>query len=115
MRLLHKTAFAALLLGSTIAAPVLAATPDSTGCPPGLHRADSEGSGVGSVNYAGAAQKADSEGSGVGSVNYAGAAQKADSEGSGVGSVSYAGAAQKAAAEGGSGTVQTAATAAPCR
>ena len=41
MRLLTKAAFAALLLGTTaIAAPAFA---DDTGCPPGLHRADSEG------------------------------------------------------------------------
>ena len=40
MRLLTKAAFAALLLGTTaIAAPAFA---DDTGCPPGLHRADSE-------------------------------------------------------------------------
>ena len=43
MRLLTKAAFAALLLGTTaIAAPAFA---DDTGCPPGLHRADSERSG----------------------------------------------------------------------
>ena len=41
MRLLTKAAFAALLLGTTaIAAPAFA---DDTGCPPGLHRAESEG------------------------------------------------------------------------
>jgi hypothetical protein len=54
MSLLSKAAFAALLLGTTvIAAPAFA---DDTGCPPGLHRADSEG---GQNN---AARRADSEG-----------------------------------------------------
>ena len=86
MNILSKVAFAALLLGSTIATSTLAATPDSTGCPPGLHRAESEGSGVGTVNLG--AQKAASEGSGVGSVNLG--AQKAESEGSGVGTVKHA-------------------------
>jgi hypothetical protein len=69
MRLLTKAAFAALLLGTTaIAAPAFA---DDTGCPPGLHRADSEG---GQNN--GAVRRADSEG---GQNN--GAVRQADSEG----------------------------------
>ena len=68
MRLLTKAAFAALLLGTTaIAAPAFA---DDTGCPPGLHRADSEG---GMNNNA--ARRADSEG---GQNN---AVRQADSEG----------------------------------
>jgi hypothetical protein len=105
MHLVTKTAFAALLLGSTVVASAMAAQ-SYTGCPTGYHRAESEGSGAGSVNYAGAgpARRAESEGSGVGSVNYAGAgpAHKAESEGSGVGSVNYAGAgpAHKAESEG---------------
>ena len=83
MHALTKTAFAALLLGSTMAISTFAATPDSTGCPPGMHRAESEGSGVGTVDLA--ARKAESEGSGVGTVDLA--ARKAESEGSGVGTV----------------------------
>ena len=68
MSLLPKAAFAALLLGTTvIAAPAFA---DDTGCPPGLHRANSEG---GQNN--GAARRADSEG---GQNN---AVRQADSEG----------------------------------
>ena len=68
MRLLTKAAFAALLLGTTaIAAPAFA---DDTGCPPGLHRADSEG---GQNN--GAVRRANSEG---GQNN---AVRQADSEG----------------------------------
>src|SRR5271157_1877435 len=91
-----KTAFAALLLGSTIVtAAALAATPDTTGCPPGMHRAESEGSGVGTVDLA--ARKAESEGSGVGSVNLA--SRKAESEGSGVGTIQQT-ASRKAESEG---------------
>jgi hypothetical protein len=78
MSLLSKTAFAALLLGSTIAAPVFAASPDTTGCPAGMHRADSEG-GPGWQQQASSAHKADSEG-GPGWQQQAGA-RKADSEG----------------------------------
>jgi hypothetical protein len=86
MRLLSRTAFAAALLGSTFAVSAFAASPDTTGCPPGLHRAESEGGGVGSVNAA--TRKAESEGGGVGSVNAA--TRKAESEGGGVGSVNAA-------------------------
>ena len=78
MSLLSKTAFAALLLGSTIAAPVFAASPDTTGCPAGMHRADSEG-GPGWQQQASSAHKADSEG-GPGWQQQPGA-RKADSEG----------------------------------
>ena len=68
MRLLTKAAFAALLLGTTaIAAPAFA---DDTGCPPGLHRANSEG---GQNNNA--VRRANSEG---GQNN---AVRQADSEG----------------------------------
>ena len=109
MHALTKTAFAALLLGSTMAVSAFAAAPDSTGCPPGMHRAESEGSGVGTVDLA--ARKAESEGSGVGSVNLA---RKAESEGSGVGSVNLG--ARKADTEGsGIGTVRQAAAQAPCQ
>ena len=86
MRLLSRTAFAAALLGSTFAVSAFAASPDTTGCPPGLHRAELEGGGVGSVNAA--TRKADSEGGGVGSVNAA--TRKAELEGGGVGSVNSA-------------------------
>jgi hypothetical protein len=99
MRLLSKTALAAALLGSTLAAPVFAAAPDATGCPPGMHRADSqkagEAGGVGSVNAA--TRKAEGEGGGVGSVNAA--TRKAEGEGGGVGSVNAA--TRKAEGEGG--------------
>jgi len=78
MSLLSKTAFAALLLGSTIAAPLFAASPDTTGCPAGMHRADSEG-GPGWQQQASSAHKADSEG-GPGWQQQPGA-RKADSEG----------------------------------
>jgi len=71
MHALTKTAFAALLLGSTMGVSAFAAAPDSTGCPPGMHRAESEGSGVGTVDLA--ARKADTEGSGVGTVRQAAA------------------------------------------
>ena len=40
MQLLSKAAFAAVLLGSTVGAPAFAASPDTAGCPPGLHRAE---------------------------------------------------------------------------
>jgi len=110
MHALTKTAFAALLLGSTMGVSAFAAAPDSTGCPPGMHRAESEGSGVGTVDLA--ARKAESEGSGVGSVNLA--SRKAESEGSGVGSVNLA--SRKADTEGsGVGTVRQAAALAPCK
>ncbi len=95
MRLLSRTAFAAALLGSTLAAPAFAASPDTTGCPPGLHRAEAEGGGVGSVNAA--TRKAEGEGGGVGSVNAA--TRKAEGEGGGVGSVNAA--TRKAEGEGG--------------
>ena len=109
MHALTKTAFAALL-GSTMAIPAFAATPDLTGCPPGMHRAESEGSGVGTVDLA--ARKAESEGSGVGSVNLT--SRKAESEGSGVGSVNLA--SRKAESEGsGVGSVQQEAALPPCK
>ena len=53
MSLLPKAAFATLLLGTIAIAPAYA---DDTGCPPGLHRADSEGG----MNNA--TRRADSEG-----------------------------------------------------
>ena len=59
---------AALLLGSIIATPTLAATP-YTGCPAGYHRAEAEGGGVATVNQA--TRKAESEGGGVATVNQA--------------------------------------------
>jgi len=48
MRILPNVALAALLLGSTGAMSAFAA--NDTGCPPGMHRAESEGGGVGSRN-----------------------------------------------------------------
>ena len=95
MHLLSKTALAALLLGSTIATGALAAAPDSTGCPPGMHRADSEG------GQQLATRKADSEGG-----NAAFATRKADSEG---GNAAFA--TRKADSEG----AQQLASAAPCK
>ena len=59
---LSNKLLAALLLGSMIATPTLAATP-YTGCPAGYHRAESEGGGVATVNQA--TRKAESEGGGV--------------------------------------------------
>ena len=59
MRLLSKAALAAALLGSTLAVPAFA----DTGCPPGLHRAESEGGGVGSVNAATRKAKSEQDGS----------------------------------------------------
>jgi hypothetical protein len=110
MQFLPKLAFAALLLGSTVAGSALAASPDSTGCPPGMHRADSEAGGVGSLNTA--TRKADSEAGGVGSVNIA--THKADSEAGGVGSVNIN--TRKADSEpGGTGTTQQAQALAPCK
>ena len=67
MRVLTKTAFAALLLGSTVAGSALAAP--YTGCPAGYHRAEQEGGGVGSVTAA--TRRAEQEGGGVGSVTAA--------------------------------------------
>jgi len=112
MRLLSKMTFAALLLGSTVAGSAFAATPDTTGCPPGLHRAESEGGGVGSVNAA--THRAESEGGGVGSVNQA--TRRAESEGGGVGSVNQA--TRRAESEGGgvgaAGQARLASSSAPC-
>jgi hypothetical protein len=82
MHLVTKTAFAALLLGSTMAATALAA-PAYTGCPAGYHRAEQEGGGVGSVNAQ--TRRAEQEGGGVGSVNAA--TRRAEQEGGGVGSL----------------------------
>ena len=110
MSLLSKTAFAALLLGSTIAAPVFAASPDTTGCPAGMHRADSEG-GPGWQQQASSAHKADSEG-GPGWQQQASSAHKADSEG-GPGWQQQAGA-RKADSEGGPGYQRQASAAVPC-
>ena len=45
MRTSSMMALATLLLGSIGAVPVYAA-PDTTGCPPGMHRAEAEGGGV---------------------------------------------------------------------
>src|ERR1700684_2792733 len=80
MRLLPTTAFAALLLGTTVAMSALAANPSSTGCGPATQRAESDGGGVGSVNQV--TRKAESEGGGVGTVNQV--TRKAESEGGGV-------------------------------
>jgi hypothetical protein len=82
MHLVTKTAFAALLLGSTVAVSAVAAQP-YTGCPAGFHRAESEAGGVGSVGAQ--TRKAESEAGGVGSVGAQ--TRKAESEAGGVGSV----------------------------
>jgi hypothetical protein len=81
MRILPNVALAALLLGATGAAPAFAAN-DTTGCPPGMHRAEAEGGGVGSRNLD--TRKAEAEGGGVGSRNLD--TRKAEAEGGGVGS-----------------------------
>ena len=82
MHLVTKTAFAALLLGSTVAVSAGSAQP-YTGCPAGYHRAESESGGVGSVGAQ--TRKAESESGGVGSVGAQ--TRKAESESGGVGSV----------------------------
>ena len=106
MRTSSMVALAALLLGPMGAVPVYAA-PDTTGCPPGMHRADAEGGGVGSVNIA--TRKAEAEGGGVGSENLQ--TRKAEAEGGGVGSTNLQ--TRKAEAEGG-GVPSQATTATPC-
>jgi hypothetical protein len=80
MRILPNVALAALLLGSTGATSAFAA--GDTGCPPGMHRAESEAGGVGSRNLD--TRKAEAEGGGVGSRNLD--TRKAEAEGGGVGS-----------------------------
>ncbi len=95
MHLMTKTAFAALLLGSTMAGSAMAAPQAYVGCPGGYHRAEQEGGGVGSVTAA--TRKAEQEGGGVGSVTAA--TRKAEQEGGGVGSVTAA--TRKAEQEGG--------------
>jgi hypothetical protein len=80
MRILPNVALAVLLLGSTAATSAFAA--NDTGCPPGMHRAEAEGGGVGSTNLQ--TRKAESEGGGVGSTNLQ--TRKAEAEGGGVGS-----------------------------
>ena len=45
MRLLTKTTFAALLLGTSLAAPVLADNAATAGCGMAAHRTDAEGGG----------------------------------------------------------------------
>jgi hypothetical protein len=93
MRVWSNAAFAALLLGSTVATSAVAAP--YTGCPAGYHRAEAEGGGVGSVNVQ--TRKAEGEGGGVGSVGLQ--TRKAEGEGGGVGSVGLQ--TRKAEAEGG--------------
>jgi hypothetical protein len=80
MRILPNVAFAALLLGSTVATSAFAAS--DTGCPPGMHRAEAEGGGVGSTALS--TRKAEAEGGGVGSTALS--TRKAEAEGGGVGS-----------------------------
>ncbi len=107
MRTPSMMALATLLFGSMGAVPVFAA-PDTAGCPPGMHRAEAEGGGVGSVNLQ--TRKADSEGGGVGSVTLQ--TRKADSEGGGVGSVNLQ--TRKTEAETGGVGSQLATAATPC-
>ena len=80
MRILPNVALAALLLGSTGGMSAFAA--NDTGCPPGMHRAEAEGGGVGSRNLD--TRKAEAEGGGVGSRTLD--TRKAEAEGGGVGS-----------------------------
>jgi hypothetical protein len=77
-----RMAFAALLLGSTIAASAMAQGNTSVGCPPGTQRAEAEGGGVGSETLR--TRKAEAEGGGVGSETLR--TRKAEAEGGGVGS-----------------------------
>ncbi len=107
MQLLPRMAFAALLLGSTIAGSAFAAGPDSTGCAPGLQRAEQETGGVGTANQL--TRKAESETGGVGTVNQL--TRKAESETGGVGTVNQL--TRKAEAE--TGGVGQMASAAPCK
>lgn len=119
MSILSKTAFAALLLGSTIAAPVFAASPDTAGCPAGMHRAEAEGvgsgqtptrraeaEGVGSGQTA--TRRAEAEGVGSGQT----ATRRAEAEGVGSGGPTQA--TRKAEAEGAPGYQRQASAAAPC-
>ena len=94
MRILPNMALAVLLLGSTGAVSAFAAN-DTAGCPPGMHRAEAEGGGVGSRNLD--TRKAEAEGGGVGSRNLD--TRKAEAEGGGVGSRNLD--TRKAEAEGG--------------
>ena len=99
---MSNNSIAALLLGSMIATPKLAAPP-YIGCPAAYHLAEAEGGGFGTVNMA--THKAESEGGGVGTVNMA--TRKTESEGGGVGTVNIA--THKAESEGGGvGTVNMA-------
>jgi hypothetical protein len=95
MRLLSTTAFAALLLSTTVAMSALAANPLSTGCDPGARRAEAEGGGVGSAGQV--TRKAEAEGGGVGSAGQV--TRKAEAEGGGVGSAGQATGTQIAAAD----------------
>jgi hypothetical protein len=107
MRTSSMVAVAALLLGSIGAVPVSAA-PDTTGCPPGMHRAEAEGGGVGSTNLQ--TRKAEAEGGGVGSENLR--TRKAEAEGGGVGSENLR--TRKAEAETGGVGSQLTTAARPC-
>jgi hypothetical protein len=115
MRLLAATAFAALLLGTTVSMSAFADTAASTGCGSDAQRAESEGGGGGSAGNV--TRKAEAEGGGVGSVGNV--TRKAEAEGGGVGSVDNV--TRKTEAEGGGGTVgnvtsrQMAAAALPCK
>jgi hypothetical protein len=107
MRTASITTAVMLLLGPVVAVPA-AAAPDTAGCPPGMHRAEAEGGGVGSVDNA--TRKAEGEAGGVGSLQVQ--TRKAEAEGGGVGSVNDA--TRKAEAEnGGVGSLRSAA-ATPC-
>jgi hypothetical protein len=107
MRTSSMMALATLLLGSIGAVPVYAA-PDTTGCPPGMHRAEAEGGGVGSTNLQ--TRKAEAEGGGVGSENLR--TRKAEAEGGGVGSENLR--TRKAEAETGGVGSQLTTAARPC-
>jgi hypothetical protein len=96
MRLLSTTAFAALLLSTTVAMSALAANPRLTGCDPGARKAEAEGGGVGSAGQV--TRQAEAEGGGVGSAGQV--TRKAEAEGGGgVGSTGQATGTQIAAAD----------------
>jgi hypothetical protein len=107
MRTASMITVAMLLLGPAVAVSASAAQ-DTTGCPAGMHRADAETGGVGSIDNS--TRKADSETGGVDSLNVA--TRKADSETGGVGSVNDN--TRKAEAETGGVGSQRSTAAAPC-
>jgi Spy/CpxP family protein refolding chaperone len=113
MRLSTRTAFAALLLGSTFAMTSLAAHAASPGCPSATQKTEAEG-GAGGGTQQQYAQKTEAEG-GAGGGTQQQYAQKTEAEG-GAGGGTQQQYAQKTEAEGGAGGgTQQASAAQPCR